>query len=775
MRNEEPNAEPAQASGPGPYEGWEGRVGRTFAGSDPWWQEPARPPEGSPNIVVVLVDDLGYADLGCYGSEIDTPNIDRMAAEGLRYLNFHVNPMCSPTRASLLTGLNHHDVGVGHVCHSDPGFPGYTAELTEHCATIAEILRDGGYATFMVGKWHLCKDSNLVGPRHSWPLQRGFDRYYGILDGFTNFHHPHRVIRDNSVVSTDRYPDGYYFTDDITDEAISMVREQKAARPDQPFFLYLAHGAVHAPLQAKDADIAKYRGAYEAGWDEIRVRRYRRQIELGVVDPDTRLPPRNAEEGNDVTPWDDLEPKQQELFARYMEVFAAMVDNVDQNFGRLRAALEEMGQWDNTLVLFTSDNGASREGEDTGCSQYFEILSPTQGSIDTDHDRLDLIGGPQTLAHYPRGWAMAGNTPFRLYKCNTHAGGHQVAMISSWPERLADPGGFRRQYLHITDVLPTVLDIVGLASPQERNGLATKQPLAGSSFAATFTDPDAAESHTEQYYEQQGHRGFYRQGWEAVTLHRPMTPFGDHEWELYNLAADPTETDDRSEAEPELRRELAEAWEEAAHRYQVYPLEEGSFLKFTQRPPSESVYEAPVRITPSTETLERYRSMKLIAARSFTVDVVFDYAPGDAGMLVAHGDQGGGYALYIEDSELVYAHNGYGHMRLLAAGRPAEGRRTVRLDYTITDGFAWDLRVLVDGVETAADNGFTGMWTMAPFEGIDVGIDRRSPVSWDIYERHGPFPYSNDIESVTYTPGALGRMAAANTVEILRKMGSRFE
>ena len=215
---------------PEPYQGWEGRAGRTVAGSDPWWAEAVRAPEGAPNIVVVLLDDLGFADLGCYGSEIDTPHIDQMAAEGLRYLNFHVNPMCSPTRASLLTGLNHHDVGVGHVCHSDPGFPGYTAELTEHCATVAEILRAGGYATFMVGKWHLCKDSNLVGPRHSWPLQRGFDHYYGFLDGFTNFHHPHRLIRDNSVVRTDQYPDDYYFTDDITDEAIGMVREQKAAR-----------------------------------------------------------------------------------------------------------------------------------------------------------------------------------------------------------------------------------------------------------------------------------------------------------------------------------------------------------------------------------------------------------------------------------------------------------------------------------------------------------------------------------------------------------------
>ena len=758
-----------------PYEGWEGRAGRTIAGSDPWWPEAVRAPEGAPNIVVVLVDDLGFADLGCYGSEIYTPHIDRMAAEGLRYLNFHVNPMCSPTRASLLTGLNHHDVGVGNVCHLDPGYPGYSSELTEHCATMAEILRAAGYATLMVGKWHLCKDSNLVGPRHSWPLQRGFDHYYGFLDGFTNFHHPHRLIRDNSVVRTDQYPDDYYFTDDITDEAIGMVREQKAARPDQPLFLYLSHGAVHAPLQAKQADIDKYRGAYDAGWDEIRERRFQRQIELGMFDADTTLPPRNSEERNDVTPWDELSTTQKEVFARYMEVFAAMVDNVDQNLGRLRAALEELGEWDNTLVLFTSDNGASREGEDTGCSQYFEVLSPTQVDIDEDHARLDLLGGPQTLAHYPRGWAMAGNTPFRLYKINTHAGGHQVAMISSWPERVADPGGFRRQYLHITDFLPTVLDIVGLQAPTARNGQPLKGPLVGASFAPTLTESEAAEHHREQYYEQGGHRGFYRDGWEAVTLHLPMTPFGDHEWEVYNLSDDPTETVDLSEAEPERRQELIDAWEAAAHRYQVYPLDEGSMLKYVQRPPSEEVYETPVRIVPGTDTLERYRSMKMIQARSFTVDIEFDYASGDQGMLVAHGDQGGGYACYVEGGEVVYVHNGYGHMRHLSGGPLAEGRRSVRLDFTITDGFAWDLRVLVDGVEQDAGEGFMGMWTMAPFEGIDVGIDRRSPVSWDVYERHGPFPYTNAIEAVTYTPGQQGPLASIHTAQILKEMGARFE
>ncbi|MCU0309464.1 MAG: sulfatase-like hydrolase/transferase [Acidimicrobiales bacterium] len=354
------------AEGHDAYAGFEGRVGRVFATSEPWWPPRPQAPEGAPNIVVILVDDLGYADLGCYGSEIATPNIDRLAAGGLRYTNFHSAPMCSPTRAALLTGMEPHLAGVGTVAHSDPGFPGYAMELAPDVVTLPETLRSAGYATYMVGKWHLSKDSDQsdAGPRDSWPCQRGFDRYYGFLDAFTNLHQPHRLVSDNQAVEIDSYPDDYYFTDDITDRAIAWMKAGKAADPTKPFFTYVAHGAVHAPLHAPADAIARQKGRYDAGWDALREARYRRQLELGVVAPGVELAPRNTEPGNDVAPWDSLTAPQQELFSRHMEVFAAMVETVDASTGRILDALEEMGELDNTIVVFTSDNGASREGEE---------------------------------------------------------------------------------------------------------------------------------------------------------------------------------------------------------------------------------------------------------------------------------------------------------------------------------------------------------------------------------------------------------------------------
>ncbi|HEV8297546.1 MAG TPA: arylsulfatase, partial [Acidimicrobiales bacterium] len=461
-----------------PYAGFEGTVRTTVAASESWWPSRPSPPVGAPNVVLMLADDLGFADLGCYGSEIDTPNLDALAAHGFQLTNFHVTPMCSPTRAALLTGLNAHDAGVGHVAHSDVGFPGYAMELTEHAATLAEIFRDNGYATFMVGKWHLAKDSNVhaSGPKHSWPVQRGFERFYGFLDAFTNFHHPHRLVEDNHLVEVDRYPDGYYLTDDLTTKAIRMVREAKASNPAQPFFLYFAHGAVHAPLQAKRADIEKYADVYRDGWDRIRETRWQRQRALGVVPENAALPPRNTEPEHDVKAWDDLSTAEQELFARYMAVFAGMVDNVDQNFGRLRDALAEMDELDNTIIVFLSDNGGSREGEVNGTSQYFRSLThqltgtTDEAEFPVDHARLDLIGGPQTLSHYPRGWGMVSSTPFRLYKINTHLGGHSVPFLLSWPRRFGAEHRMRSQYAYVTDVLPTLLGLVGIDAPTQRNG-----------------------------------------------------------------------------------------------------------------------------------------------------------------------------------------------------------------------------------------------------------------------------------------------------------------
>ena len=758
------------------YDGFEGRVGRTVAGSESWWPAVPTAPEGAPNVIVMLVDDLGFSDLGCYGSEIDTPHLDAIAAGGLRYTNFHVNPMCSPTRASLLTGLDSHLAGVGHVCHSDSGFPGYAMELTDRAATMAETFRDSGWSTFMVGKWHLAKDSHIsdAGPRHSWPCQKGFERFYGFLDGFTNFHHPHRLVEDNSPVEVDEYPDGYYLTDDLTDRAVDMIRSTKAANPAKPFLLYYSHGAVHAPLHAKADDIAKYADRYHGGWDLLRQERFERMVAQGLLPADTVLPPRNSEPGQEVTPWDELSDDERTLYARYMAVYAAMVDNIDQNMGRLRAELEAMGEWDNTIVVFTSDNGASREGEVEGTTGYFvHLLGETDPAADLA--RLDEIGGPTTTPHYPRGWAMACNTPFRLYKINTHAGGHQVPMLFSWPERLQAAGDLRTQYLHVTDVFPTLAELCGVTMP------AGELPRAGTSFAATLADADAPSEHTEQVYEMLGHRGYYRDGMEIVSLHLPLTPFGDHEFELYDLRTDPTETTNLAADRPEVVAELAEAWEAAAWAGQIYPLDEGSGLKYLIRPERDEVWDRPVTIRPGTGTLERWRSQRLILIRSFDITITGTHGGSDGGVdegvLVAHGDQGGGYLVWTEAGRLHVGHNdGRGRFRTVPDAAMPTGDFRIDVRFTAPGGNVWSVAVDVDGERVSEGGGdWSTLFPMAPFQGIDVGIDRRSPVNWDLSQRHGSFPYTGTIEAVTYTPGDHAPDAPVNLVGILREMGAAYE
>ncbi|MBU6214981.1 MAG: arylsulfatase [Acidobacteria bacterium] len=765
-----------------PYAGHGGSVGRIFATSEPWWPERRRPRAGAPNIVVVMCDDIGYSDVGCYGSEIPTPNIDRLAEEGLRYRDYHATPMCSPTRASLLTGLEPHRAGVGHVAHSDPGFPGYAMELTPLAPTLPALLRDAGYQTLMVGKWHLTKDSqvNDAGDRSSWPLQQGFDRYYGFLDAFTNFHQPHRLIEDNHAVQVDRYPEDYFVTDDLTDHAISMVRESVASDPSKPFFLYLAQAAVHAPLQARAVDIARHAEVYHEGWDEFRRRRYERQVELGVIPPDAELAPRNHEPGDEVAAWDDLDDDRRRLFARYMAVYAGLIDNLDQNLGRLRSALEELGVWDDTLFIFTSDNGGSREGEEDGTSAYFRTLhhgrTGAAQPFEEDLARLEDLGGPRTLPHYPRGWAMVSNTPFRLYKINAHRGGHSVPFVVTWPNGgLGEGGAVREQFIHVSDLMPTFLELAGVERPDTWLGRPVL-PLYGESVAATLRDPDAPGRTADLVVENEGHRGFRRGRWEAVTRHVPRTAFSEEHWELYDAVADPTQLHDLAEQQPQLLGELVAAWEEAAWSNQIFPMDEGTGYRYLLRPSWTEVFDRPVVLRAGTPTLDRWRSQRLILWRDVDVEAHVHLREGDAGVLVAHGDQGGGYSLYVDRTgELVAAHNGYGLERSVRGPVVEPGERRLALHIRCPGQDRWNLSLSIDGVVVAAEEDFRLLMAMAPFEGIDVGLDRRSPVCWEVYERHGPFPFTGTIESVAYSPGSPAPDSPVDLIEFLRDWGRRFE
>jgi arylsulfatase A-like enzyme len=761
------------------YEGFAGRIATTMVNSESSWPSRPKAREGAPNVVVIIVDDVGFADVGCFGSEIRTPNIDRLASDGVRLANFHVNPMCSPTRASLLTGMNSHSVGVGHVAQDDPGFPGYAGELASDVNTAAEVFRANGYATFMVGKWHLAKDSDIGpdGPRHSWPCQRGFDRYYGILDAFTNLHHPHELVIDNSHPTIDQYPDGYYLTDDLTSQAIAMVKGQKAANPDQPFFLYVAHPAAHAPLLAKPDDIERYKGVYEKGWDAVRAERHRRQIELGIIEPGTPLSPRPAEEGDDVVAWDSLDGATQELFARYMAVFAGMVDCIDQSVGALRSTLEQMGEWDNTIVVFCSDNGASREGQANGTTNYYNYLTAILKDWDTrsvDAARLDLIGSPQTMSHYPRGWANAGNTPFRLYKINAHAGGHSVPCIITGPG-VGSAGAVRRQYQHVTDVLPTLIELTGVVVPVERDGRAVRS-MHGSSMVPVLVSASASPTHGSQYYEMLGHRNFTDGRYEIVTRRVPRTKFTDDDWELYDLSVDPVEMNNLATADRSRVLTMARQFDEAAWANQVYPLDEGSGYRWIVRPPDVEVYDKPVTLWPGTPTLNRWRSSRLIWSRSFRIVVSFSWELGDRGTLVAHGDQGGGYAVVVDAGRLQFVmNNGHGTMHRVDLGAIANGRSELVAEVDAPGGQWWNWRFTHNGVGCGELLDVAALFPMAPFEGINVGIDRRSPVDWSRHMSDGAFVYTGEIRSVRYEPGALAPDNGARFIDFLRTMGSRYE
>jgi len=759
------NSIPPYARG---YEDFPGTIRRTASESSPAWPRERRAPEGSPNIVVILLDDLGYSDVGPFGSEIPTPHLERLASTGLSLTNYHTTPVCSPARAALLTGLNPHRAGFGSVANSDPGFPNLRLEIDEDVAMLPEILRGHGYATFAVGKWHLTRDALLHdgAPRSSWPVQRGFDRYYGSMEALNSFFFPNRLVWDNSPVDLSSLPPDYYLTDDYTDQAVTLIKGLRANDSRQPFFLYFAHTAMHGPLGAKREDIERFRGRYDVGWDEIRRIRHARQIDLGVIGPDVPLPPRNAGRGFDVPDWESLPAAERELYARYMEVYAAMVHNADESIGRIVETVGALGELSNTIFVFTSDNGGSGEGGLEGTRSYFSRFVhipdlPKDWEADVAIDP-DLIGGPRTMVHYPRGWGMASNTPFRFYKGQTFAGGVRVPFVISWPDGISPSGSsrVRDQYQYVTDVLPTLLDLAGLSHPGSRNGRPAKS-IDGFSFASVLRDPEAPSTHREQYAEFGGNRGFYRDGWKILTNHEPGTPFDDAEWELYDIRTDPTELHDLAGREPGVLKQLAEAWETAAWHNAVFPLDAASS---PVRRPAEAELSRPVRLLRGTPKLERYRSSRLTSLRSFRVDIELNHGPSDQGILIAHGDQGGGYAVYVEDGRLGLAWNEYGALREVDGGPLDPGSRVVSLEVTWRPAFQVDVALLVDDLEVTRLDDLWMLVGFAPFSGIDVGRNSGGPVHWGLYRRHGTFPYSGRLHAATWVPGEVADYDPAEVV-----------
>jgi len=656
----------------------------------------------------------------------------------LRYNNFHTTALCSPTRASLLTGRNHHTVGMRALANFDTGYPNMRGCISPHAATIAEILREEGYATFAAGKWHLApmEEASTAGPFDNWPLQRGFDRFYGFLQGETDQFHP-ELTYDNHPVEPPCGPDeGYHLSEDIVDQSMAFIRDSTSIRPDRPFFLYLAFGATHSPHQAPREFIEKYRGRFDEGWDVVREKWYRRQIEMGVIPEDTELAPRNP----GVRPWDTLSENEKKFALRLQEAFAAMLDHTDQQVGRLIDFLEDMEQIDNTLIVLLSDNGASQEGGPTGVMDEFKYFNGVPEDVDTIQDRLDDIGGPHSHSNIPWGWAQAGNSPLKWYKQNTHGGGVRDPLIMHWPARIKDHGGVRGQFHHVSDIVPTILEMLDIDAPDTYRGY-DQMPMTGTSMAYSFDGANEPTRKQVQYFEMFGHRGIWADGWKAVTYHRPGTPFNDDEWELYHLTEDFSESRNLAAEHPEKLREMIDLWWVEACRQGVLPLDDRRFLfksmrrKGTPHASRHYTYYPPLSHVPSDVA-------PTLGSRTWTVSAEVDRPDASIqGVIAAQGTQNGGYSWYIKDNKMVFDYNIFAEHHVVRSDTEVPiGRIPLEIRF-VRDGDTGKITLVMEGQECGTIQ-VPFVMRMISSTGLDIGKDSLSPVTDDYA---APFAFKGKI------------------------------
>jgi arylsulfatase A-like enzyme len=634
-----------------------------------------------PNIVLIMADDMGFSDIGCYGGEIHTPNLDRLAANGLRFGQFYNTARCCPTRASLLTGLYPHQAGVGHMM-SDQGFDAYRGDLNRSCVTIAEALKPAGYATYMSGKWHVTRHTAPDGPKDNWPCQRGFDRYYGTLVGAGSFWKPSALTRDNTRLRS--YPEGFYYTDAISDNAAQFIRQHRGSRARSPFFLYVAYTSPHWPLHAPREDVDRYRGRYMKGWDALRAERYARMVEMGLVDPKWPIAPRDEA----ATAWDEVPPEQQENMDWRMAVYAAQIDRMDRGIGRIVATLEETGQLNNTLIFFLSDNGGCAEGGPWG------------------FERKDggTLGEDSSYASYGLSWANASNTPFRRYKHWVHEGGISSPLVVHWPAQIEARGAIRRQPGHVIDIMATCLDAAGATYPSSYAGQAI-EPLEGKSLVPAFEDgPIEREA---IYWEHEGNRAVRRGKWKLVSKHPGA-------WELYDLEADRTELTDLADEQPELVAELSALYEVWAQRCGVRPW-----------PVREDVgSEKTEFVLKQGDVLPREEAPR-VAGKPVSIAATIT-AEGPDGVIVAQGGSRVGYSLYLKDGKLTMA------VRRAGGDQPAIVAAPERLpagQVTVAAHLARDGKITLEvaGEQVAAGKA-PGPCNEMPVDGLEVGSDQKGAV-----------------------------------------------
>lgn len=716
-------------------------VGLSYKDSKPCWPEGVQPPKGAPNVVFIVLDDVGFGQIGCFGGPIETPNIDRLAAGGLRYNNFHTSAMCSPTRACLLTGRNHHSVGIGTVTDIPTGYPGYTMDLSKNAATIAEMMNANGFNTFAVGKWHLAppEASTAAGPFDNWPTGRGFDKYYGVLGAETNQWYPDLVSGTTRVDPPATPEEGYHLSEDLVDQAIGFIKDEQAAEPGKPYFLYLAFTAAHSPHLVPQEYIDMYKGKFDKGWDTVRNETLARQKQMGIVPENTELPPRNP----DVSAWDGLSADQKEIYAREQEVFAGFLTHTDAQIGRFLDYLEGTGQLNNTMIILISDNGASMEGGVNGTLNNYHFFNYLPESFASLLDNIDEFGGTKAYNHYATGWAMAGNTPFKRYKQNTHEGGIHEPMIIHYPSVIEDEGRIRNQYTHAIDVVPTVLDVLGLQAPKDYNGYVQK-PIEGVSFANTLTDPDAETGKHVQYYEMMGSRAIWSNGWKATTYHPPESggDFINDTWELYNTTADFSEVHDLATDYPLKLKEMRFLWFVQAERYNVLPLDDRLLTRhapgqvtgiFTYYPGTEKILGP---MTPDTLN------------HSYNITAYVDIPESGAeGVIFSIGGRFGGLSFFVKDRHLVYDYNFVGdrHYNVTSAFEVPGGRSVLTMAFNLKGRHTGISTLYIDGQEVGSTEVVTVPKQYSMEEGLEIGRDPQTPVT-EIYE--SPFKFNGTIEKV---------------------------
>jgi arylsulfatase len=745
-----------------------GVIGLTTDDSSPAWPEPIRAKEGAPNVLFYVQDDVGFGQTSGFGGPIRTPNLDRIAKMGLRYVNMHTTAVCSPTRSCILTGRNHHSNGVANIMECATGYPGYDCRMPFENGMLPEMLLEHGYNTFCLGKWHMSpgEENTAAGPTHRWPLGRGFERYYGFLGGETNQWYPD-LTKDNTHIEPPGTPEeGYHISEDLADQAIGMILEAHVAAPEKPFYMYYSTGASHAPHHIFKEWADKYKGEFDDGWDAYRETTFARQKEMGILPDHAVLSPRDP----DVPEWDSLSDDEKTLYTKMMEVYAGFTEYTDYHFGRVLDTLEAIGELDNTLIMVISDNGASPEGGPVGSANEMMFFNNVPENLEDNLAKIDELGGPRSYNHYAWGWAWAGDTPFKRWKREIYRGGATDHFYMSWPAKIKARGEVRTQYAHAIDMVPTVLDLLGIEPPETIRGV-TQSPLQGVSFASSLDDAKAESLRKTQYFEMFGGRAIYHDGWRAVCgwpgpnftegakkgykLSMPISAetLADLEatgWELFNITEDPTESRNVAAEHPEKLNELRTLWWVEAGKYQVLPIDGTMVQRLAAERPQTSRPRTRFAYYPGLSTLPN-GAVPPTFNKPHSIEADVNIPKGGAeGVLIATGGAAGGYSMYMKDGLLHYTLNYVAkeYMTVSSTKPVPEGDHKLRFEFEPTGkmdlskglGAPGRFQLYIDGKLVGnldVDHTTPNFYEL---EGLSCGYDSGAPVAGDAYE--APFKFT---------------------------------